>query len=86
MRKALLDILSDGEFHSGEKLGEDLGISRTAVWKHVQTLQQEGVLLEKVRGKGYRLASAADRLGPELIMSGLRRKISLFKRKFEQLN
>jgi BirA family biotin operon repressor/biotin-[acetyl-CoA-carboxylase] ligase len=53
----LLDLLKDGHFHSGEALGEVLGISRSAVWKQLQQLQAElGIEVHKVRGKGYRLA------------------------------
>lgn len=51
----LLKILSDGRFHSGARLGEKLGVSRSAVWKNVGLLQDQGVLVDSVRGKGYRL-------------------------------
>ncbi|BAP41908.1 biotin-[acetyl-CoA-carboxylase] synthetase [Pseudomonas sp. StFLB209] len=55
----LLRLLADGAFHSGQVLGDELGISRSAVWKQLQQLQAElGVELHKVRGRGYRLASA----------------------------
>jgi len=55
-REALLRRLSeaDGEV-SGESLADTLGISRTAVWKHVHALQQEGVDVRAERGRGYRL-------------------------------
>mgnify|MGYP002677498938 CR=1 FL=1 len=33
----LISILADGEFHSGEQLGEQLGMSRAAINKHIQT-------------------------------------------------
>ncbi|MBD8616608.1 bifunctional biotin--[acetyl-CoA-carboxylase] ligase/biotin operon repressor BirA [Pseudomonas putida] len=53
----LLDLLKDGQFHSGEALGKHLGISRSAVWKQLQQLQADlGIEVHKVRGKGYRLA------------------------------
>lgn len=53
---ALLKLLQDGRFHSGEALGAALGISRSAVWKQLQSLQAELSLpLHKVRGRGYRL-------------------------------
>ncbi len=53
----LLKLLQDGKFHSGEELGAQMGLSRMAVWKRLQQLQQEyGLELHKVRGKGYRLA------------------------------
>jgi len=52
----LLKILQDGAFHSGEDLGKALGVSRAAVWKHLQQLEaQQGLAIQKVRGKGYRL-------------------------------
>lgn len=55
---ALLRLLQDGRFHSGEALGAELGISRSAVWKQLQALQTELSLpLHKVRGRGYRLAT-----------------------------
>jgi BirA family biotin operon repressor/biotin-[acetyl-CoA-carboxylase] ligase len=53
---ALLKLLQDGQFHSGEALGAALGVSRAAVWKQLQALQGElGIVIHKVRGRGYRL-------------------------------
>ncbi|ARU87032.1 bifunctional biotin--[acetyl-CoA-carboxylase] ligase/biotin operon repressor BirA [Pseudomonas sp. M30-35] len=52
----LLRLLQDGRFHSGEALGEALGISRSAVWKQLQVLEAEfGLSIHKVRGRGYQL-------------------------------
>ncbi|MDA0149410.1 bifunctional biotin--[acetyl-CoA-carboxylase] ligase/biotin operon repressor BirA [Vibrio sp. LaRot3] len=53
---SLLKCLSDGEFHSGEDLGERLGISRAAVSKHIKGIQGWGVDVFSVQRKGYRLA------------------------------
>lgn len=39
----LISILADAEFHSGEQLGERLGMSRAAINKHIQTLRDWGV-------------------------------------------
>lgn len=50
---ALLQALEDGQFHSGEALGHRLGISRAAIWKHLQSLQALGILLQAQRGQGY---------------------------------
>lgn len=44
-----------GDYVSGEQISEKLGVSRAAVWKHVQALEQEGYTIEAVRRKGYRL-------------------------------
>ncbi|OSM51355.1 biotin--[acetyl-CoA-carboxylase] synthetase [Aeromonas salmonicida subsp. salmonicida] len=49
-------MLSDGQFHSGEQLGEQLGISRAAVGKHMAALKELGLDLFSLTGKGYRLA------------------------------
>jgi len=55
----LLEILQDGRFHSGQELGAALGISRSAVWKHLQRLEVSlGLQLYRVPGRGYRLAES----------------------------
>ena len=52
----LLKVLQDGRFHSGQELGAALGISRSAVWKHLQRLEVAlGIQFHKVPGRGYRL-------------------------------
>jgi BirA family biotin operon repressor/biotin-[acetyl-CoA-carboxylase] ligase len=53
--QSLVEILSDGAFHSGESLGRQLGISRAAVWKHIRQLGASGLQVHAVSGKGYRL-------------------------------
>ncbi len=59
---ALLKILADGKFHSGTSLGVALGLSRSAVWKQMQALQEYGVEVYSVRGRGYRLPDGLDLL------------------------
>ncbi len=39
----ILKALSDGDFHSGEALGQELGISRAAIAKHIKGLNDWGV-------------------------------------------
>lgn len=51
----LLLLLSDGQFHSGEELGQSLGVTRAAVWKKLKKLQSFGVVVHSIKGKGYRL-------------------------------
>lgn len=58
----LLQILSDGEFHSGEELGNLLGISRAAIWKQMQKLDVLGLPLESQKGCGYRVVGGLDLL------------------------
>ncbi|MGY4531361.1 BirA family biotin operon repressor/biotin-[acetyl-CoA-carboxylase] ligase [Pseudomonas sp. TE3786] len=53
----LLALLQDGRFHSGEALGAILGVSRAAVWKQLQEIEDSsGLSVHKVRGRGYCLA------------------------------
>ena len=58
MKKKILDKLqsSDG-YVSGQELCELLGVSRTAVWKNIQALKNDGYVIEGVNNKGYRLVS-----------------------------
>ncbi|KPA05407.1 bifunctional biotin--[acetyl-CoA-carboxylase] ligase/biotin operon repressor BirA [Pantoea agglomerans] len=65
----LVDILSDGEFHSGEQLGERLGMSRAAINKHIQTLKSWGLDVYTVTGKGYSLSAPIQLLDELAILS-----------------
>jgi BirA family biotin operon repressor/biotin-[acetyl-CoA-carboxylase] ligase len=67
----ILDILKDGEFHSGEALGEKVGCSRTAIWKHLQKLEGLGLVVETTKGTGYRIVGGVDLLDRESIVEGL---------------
>jgi len=71
LRRQLLNILSDGAFHSGEALGDRLDVSRMAVWKHIRVLRDLGVPLEVVKGRGYRLPGAVELLDRQRIESGV---------------
>ncbi|MDU2785608.1 MAG: biotin--[acetyl-CoA-carboxylase] ligase [Enterobacter sp.] len=65
----LIGILADGEFHSGEQLGEQLGMSRAAINKHIQTLRDWGVDVFTVPGKGYSLPEPIQLLNEDAIRS-----------------
>ncbi len=58
----LLRLLADGCFHSGEQLGAELALTRSAVWHAIHGLENQGLVLNKLRGRGYRLARPADLL------------------------
>ncbi len=70
----LIRLLSDGEFHSGEQLGERLGVSRAAVWKQLRKLEALGIAMEAVKGQGYRLAEPLELLDGGRIVAGLSRE------------
>ncbi|WP_391488820.1 bifunctional biotin--[acetyl-CoA-carboxylase] ligase/biotin operon repressor BirA [Leclercia tamurae] len=65
----LIAILADGDFHSGEQLGEQLGMSRAAINKHIQTLRDWGVDVFTVPGKGYSLPEPVQLLNESFIHS-----------------
>lgn len=67
----LIRLLADGQFRSGSELGEALGISRAAIWKRVQRLEEFGLALESVKGKGYRLAQPVDLIDPHSLQVAL---------------
>lgn len=66
-RQKLIQLLADGEFHSGEALGSALGVSRMAISKQVKTLENIGLDVFKVTGKGYRLAAPLQLLDASII-------------------
>jgi len=57
MKNKILDILykNEGSAVSGQELSRILGVSRTAVWKHVKALISEGYKIISRGGKGYSL-------------------------------
>ena len=73
----ILNILRHSRdfYVSGEELCKHAGISRAAIWKHVETLRQTGYEIEAVPHLGYKLISAPDALIPSEIKWKLRTKI-----------
>lgn len=55
-QQQLLQLLADGDFHSGEQIGQQLAISRAAISLQVKGLKALGLDIFSVTGKGYRLA------------------------------
>ncbi|MAR92771.1 MAG: bifunctional biotin--[acetyl-CoA-carboxylase] synthetase/biotin operon repressor [Pseudomonadales bacterium] len=67
----MVSLLADGRFHPGEELGEQLGVSRAAVWKQIQKLQEAGLDVQSVRGKGYRLGHPLEWLDRAAILEAM---------------
>lgn len=63
--------LASGQYRSGSALAKMLGISRTAIWKHIQRLEDYGLEVFAVSGKGYRLAAPLQLLDQQLIQSAV---------------
>ncbi len=62
MREKVINILLDCglDFISGEDISKRLGISRTAVWKHINALKEQGYDIESINKKGYRIKGSLD--------------------------
>lgn len=77
MRSKVLELLRrrSGEFVSGEEISSGLGVSRTAVWKHVKELKQAGYGIEAHSRRGYRLYELPDKLLPQEISIKLKTNI-----------
>lgn len=63
----IVELLADGQFHSGDELGQKLGISRAAVWKQIQKLEDKGLEVFSVKGKGYKLHTPVELLASEAV-------------------
>lgn len=68
MKNLILEKLKENEdYISGEELSKNFGVSRTAIWKHIAQLREEGYNIEASSKKGYKLAAIPDLLdGREL--------------------
>lgn len=71
MRDKILRILlkNSDTYVSGEMMAHELGISRAAVWKHMDMLKKLGCEVESKQNRGYCLKSLPDSLAPEIIRS-----------------
>lgn len=73
----VLQLLRDsGDYVSGQQICETLGISRTAVWKIMNQLKEEGYEIEAGQNKGYRLTGTPDVLSLAELQSRVRTKMA----------
>jgi len=72
-KEQLLVFLKEekGRWVSGESLSRKMAVSRTAVWKHILRLKQEGYIIESSRRKGYRFRQSSDFLLAHEVRAGL---------------
>lgn len=73
MREIILTRLKEiyPHYASGAQLAESLGISRVAVWKHIDSLKRSGYDIAAVKGKGYRLEHPEHAVIPAFIEKNL---------------
>ena len=77
MRKRILNILLDNKdnFMSGEEISQRVGISRTAVWKHIKAIKESGYEIESMTNKGYRIIVSPDKLTSEIVLKNIKSNI-----------
>ncbi|KTD82770.1 biotin--[acetyl-CoA-carboxylase] ligase [Legionella waltersii] len=79
---ALMNLLSDGKCHTGNELGKAIGVSRSAIWKQINHLNELGVPVIHVQHKGYQLPKPiellnAEKMTFELCKLGFKRPFSI---------
>ncbi|MBM3243906.1 MAG: biotin--[acetyl-CoA-carboxylase] ligase, partial [Candidatus Omnitrophica bacterium] len=75
MEERIISLLKRHQgYLSGEELSHSLGVSRQALWKHIQILKELGFDITAVPHLGYRLVSIPDRLYDFQVYQGLRTK------------
>ncbi|WP_144511357.1 biotin--[acetyl-CoA-carboxylase] ligase [Bacillus sp. FJAT-22090] len=73
--KILSQLLgAKGEPISGQKLADELNISRTMIWKHLKNIEEDGYVIEAIKKKGYILQSIPDIVSPDRITPHLETK------------
>ncbi|MBO4852563.1 MAG: biotin--[acetyl-CoA-carboxylase] ligase [Schwartzia sp.] len=77
MQKKVLELLREAgdNYISGEEIATRLGVSRTAVWKHIRALKAAGYEIESHARRGYLLLEAPDLLLPQELQPTLRTKV-----------
>lgn len=73
MKQKIFEILLEEDNHiSGEEISDRLGVSRTAIWKHINALKEDGYEIEALPRKGYLLKNRVKKLLKTEIVSELK--------------
>lgn len=77
VKKRVLEYLENnkGNLVSGGELSKKLNVSRTAIWKSINSLKEEGYNIEAVSNQGYKLNTEYNILSENIIRSNLNTKI-----------
>ncbi|WP_029187201.1 bifunctional biotin--[acetyl-CoA-carboxylase] ligase/biotin operon repressor BirA [Streptococcus suis] len=75
-QKIYLLLKEKDDYISGEDLAQELGISRTSIWKAIRQLEAHGLTIEAARNRGYKLTEG-DLLLPDLISQELQLPVHL---------
>ncbi len=71
IQEKIIKTLAQGDFVSGQQLGDKLGVSRAAISNHIKALTEMGLDIFRVTGKGYKLAQPLSLLAKEKIFAQL---------------
>ncbi|WP_099192804.1 biotin--[acetyl-CoA-carboxylase] ligase [Tepidibacter mesophilus] len=76
MRSEIIKILLENkdEFVSGEYISEKLGITRSAVSKHIKNIKNQGYNIESITKKGHKIIGCPDLLSTAVIEHDLNTK------------
>ncbi len=85
-RGRVLTLLQDGEVWSGQELARQLNISRTAIWKHIETLKQDGYAIHTIPRKGYQLLEQSDRFDEPAFASYRKGRFGQIVHAFDQID
>lgn len=72
--KKLLNILNDGKYHDGTSIGNQLKITRSAVWKMITKLKNYGIEIRSEKGTGYILQTPLNLLNKEFLKQNINYK------------
>ncbi len=72
MKHKILEVLKNSEeYISGQELCDTFNVSRTAIWKNIKSLKEEGYEIDSVNNKGYRLIKAPNSINEVSVKSEL---------------
>ena len=71
LAQSVFAALADGRFHSGESLAATRQVTRSAVWKAIESLRELGVEIDAATHRGYRLAQPTEALDAAALLAAL---------------
>lgn len=75
MKQRILELLKEhSDYVSGQDICNQLGVSRTAIWKNINVLKKEGYQIDSINNKGYKLLAEPDVIDELRIREYLRTK------------
>lgn len=67
----ILQLLADGQFHSGEALAQQFKVTRATIWNAIKHAEALGITVFSVRGRGYKLPQAIDFLDKNTVLNAV---------------